>query len=249
MKRKTARQPLQAPLTGIGRLFAIPRPSYSTAELVGLLSDEWTEKYALLRIRYAVEKGLLHPFRRGTVNEFTFEEVVQYVCSDSYPSTSGELVNAALLSGFAFAYLPSSLLLEVLQEAAAGRWRPDPCLSWPIWHAGPVTGDPVTGTRLNPGFPAATRDSHVARVDRGAPDDRVPHSRTRIRAASVPKSERKAKRASSRGEPRAVRPVSDDELELRLPAIDNEPAEISLDVINRAQYETREPRPRRRPRK
>ncbi|HEY8165117.1 MAG TPA: hypothetical protein VIF83_06130 [Gemmatimonadaceae bacterium] len=189
--------------------------------------ERWPEKYALAKIREACRDGLLHPFRVGTVNRFTLEEVVRFVCERFSP---GEMINTALVSGFELVLVPTALILKALLAAADGRWKPDPKLYWPD---GVSSDEPVTGTRLNRDFPAPTRDSHIARVDRDAPDDSVPHIRTRIRAASEPKSRRLEKRqaeADARAARRVKKPaedISDDELKMlfTMPHVDDDPVD------------------------
>lgn len=242
MVRKTKRERDTERLGGLGRLFAVPRPSYSTAELVDILFDFWEdEKYALQKIRTAVARGSLRPFRRGTVNEFTYENVVRFVCSDEYPASNAELVNAALLSGFEFVTLPAALLLSTRDG-----WKPDPVLAWPPWGRSLVPSDndePLSGTRANPDFPAAARDSHMNRVDPHSPEDGVPHQRTRVRAASEPKSRKREKRQAELAA-RAARRIFKPEQEIRDEGLrimdappDDEPAEISPEAIERVQTE------------
>jgi hypothetical protein len=232
-------------LSSVGLLFAVPRPSYSTAELCQLVRDKWPAKVALQRIRQAIKDGLLHPFRRGGrfVNEFTFESVVGFVM-ERYVSSEAELLNAMLLTGFRFVYMPAALLLRT-----AGGWKVDSTV-W-LWGRS-RDDDPVTGTRENPEFPVPFHDSHVARVAPRMPDDRVPHLRTRIRMASEPKSRRLEKRqaeADARAARRVNKAAGAVELNSRVVhRVDDEPVDdMSREELARA-FEPDEPAPRKRTR-
>jgi hypothetical protein len=192
-RRWDERPPSQS---GLSWFYTAPQASYSSADIARILHPWLDYPTTMMRIRIAHRDGELHPYRKGVTNLFCRCEVSRFVMTHS-SLTGGEKANAALESEYEDLCIPKAHLVQMLQDAAGGRWwQPNAVRDGDKGDgAGPTGNMPwVTplGTRSNPKYPPPRTDAFMKTPPHL--DNSVPGLRTRIKADSLRSKLRHARR-------------------------------------------------------